>query len=591
MKLSILIPSLESRVKMLGALVAELARQVVDAGAHGEVEILTAPDKGEKTVGAKRNELIERAKGDFVVFVDDDDGVAEDYVFQILEAITQNPEIDCVGMRAIMTRGETEHQRQVVYSLHYPGGFESGGIYYRPPCHLTPVRRGIANQFRYGDVSLGEDANWSNNVAGRKVMKKEFFVDKILYHYRFNPKTSGTQQHYNVPVPNPSSADRWHVVILSRSADNLRGCLQALFEREPGLARGRVIVVDDGASDGFDHQAFPGIRWVKGIKPFVYARNANIGIRAAQSAVFLLNDDARLLSRFGFSSMAYALRDRQEIGICSSAIQGVAGGAGQTPLRRLSGIRRVPNVAFVAAHLSQKAITKIGDLDEEFTGYGFEDNDYCLRAEKNAIATAVYDGCLIAHNQPELSSFRSRPDWKKLMAQNRFNFEKKWGPDILEPVAPDPEPEEAWHEDSENYIKGKELFDKEEYEAAIPYFVAVSHGVEDADEKAQAMMMAGRCHGNVGRHDVALNWFDGAKALAPDRREIPFYRAVCLMRSTLLDDALKAIAECIAIPVSRRPFTRYDVLEVWSGLPEEARSFCTSQIEEAKAKAADQNRS
>lgn len=588
MKLSILIPTLESRKDMLSLLLAELRHQIEREGLGGDVEILLAADNGQKTVGAKRNELLEQAQGDFVAFVDDDDEVTEDYVYQIYEAIARNPEIDCVGMRGVMTRGGIAHQRQVVYSIHYPGPFESGGIYYRPPCHLTPVRREIALKFRYGDVNLGEDANWSTSVAGNKALKKEFFVNKVLYHYRFNPKASGTQQNYNVPVPNPSSADLWKVIILSKSAENLDACLRSLFLHEPALARGRVIVVDDGASAGFDSGAFPGLIWTAGKKPFVYAKNANVGLSTARGPAILLNDDARLISLFGFSSMAYALRDRLEIAICSPAIQGVAGGAGQTPIKRLAGMRTVPNVAFIAAHLSAKALEKIGGLDEDFTGYGYEDNDYCLRATKHALATAVYDGCVVAHDRPEISSFRSRPDWKKLMAQNRSVFDKKWGPDILDPLPPEEKPEEP--ELSETYVKGRQLWEKEEYEAAITYFVAAAHETENAEDKAQAMMMAGRCHGSLARHDVAKNWFDGAKALAPDRREIPFYRAVCLIKSNLLDDALEVLEECTAIPVSRRPFTRYDVLEVWSGLPEEAKIFCTTQIQEAKAKAADQER-
>ena len=84
------------------------------------------------------------------------------------------------------------------------------------------------------------------------------------------------------------------VVILSRNADNLEVCVAAVRRHEPDL---RIIVVDDGLDRVPD-----GVTVVPGEKPFCYARNANIGIRAAaRDDVVLLNDDALLESPGGFT--------------------------------------------------------------------------------------------------------------------------------------------------------------------------------------------------------------------------------------------------------------------------------------------------
>jgi len=40
------------------------------------------------TIGAKRNQLLHRAKGDYVAFVDDDDLVSSDYVNKVLSAVS-----------------------------------------------------------------------------------------------------------------------------------------------------------------------------------------------------------------------------------------------------------------------------------------------------------------------------------------------------------------------------------------------------------------------------------------------------------------------------------------------------------------------
>lgn len=582
-KLSILIPTLMDRQKLLAALLAELDRQIDQAGLREDVEVLTFPDSRERTVGSKRNALVERAGGQFVCFVDDDDEVADDYVYQIHEAITLNPGVDCIGFRGILTRGGTAHQRQVVYSVHYPGPFESGGTYYRPPCHLTPVRRDIAVRYRYGDLNLGEDAKWSVNVAADKAIKNECFIDKILYHYRFNPKTSGTQKNYQVPVPNPSAADLWKVVILSARGGNLKQCLDALFANEPALSRDRVIVVDDGALAQWDG-SYPGIIWITGRKPFVYARNANLGITGSARDVILLNDDARLDSKFGLSSLAYAVQERGEIAVASAAVSGVAGGSGQAYVRRPAGLRYVPNVAFVSAYVTRAAVSRIGLLDEEFTGYGFEDNDFCLRAGKAGLGVVVYDGCRVLHDRPEASSFRSRPDWKDRMAANRALFERKWGTEILEkPKAP--APADAASSDP-NVKKGMELFATDAWEEAIPYFVAASKTSPDAMDRSEFMLRAARCHASLGRMDAAVNWFMGAAQEAPRRREIRFFHAVALVRVRKLEEASSVFQECLAIPAAERPFSIYDAAMAWDDKQlQEAIDFCKTELASARKKA------
>jgi glycosyltransferase involved in cell wall biosynthesis len=69
---------------------------------NGQVEIINNSST-KYTIGEKRNRLLEEAKGDFIVFIDDDDEVSDDYVESIIEAINSNQEIDCIGMRGKIT--------------------------------------------------------------------------------------------------------------------------------------------------------------------------------------------------------------------------------------------------------------------------------------------------------------------------------------------------------------------------------------------------------------------------------------------------------------------------------------------------------
>lgn len=428
MKLSILICTLVSRQAMLEKLLSRLHSQIKALGHSGtdEVEIIILEDQKQQSVGKKRNELLFDATGEFVVFVDDDDDIADDYVFQIVEAITKHPDIDCIGFRAIMTVA-WENPHQVIYSLANDAQVEVGGIYYRLPGHLTPLRKSAIGAVRFAERNLGEDADFSSTLYRTKALKKEFFIDKVLYHYQFDPLTSETQPGRVPPVPMGIDRSIFHVIILSNEPDNLRGCLSSIFKNEPSLPHDRIIVVDDGSKAECGAE-FPKVTWLAGQKPFVYARNANIAIKYAPNDVVLLNDDARLETRYGLSSLAYAAKAREELGLVSAAINGFVGNPNQKVWARTPEMRREPrNLAFVSVFIPRDVITKVGLLDERFVGYGMDDNDMSLRVKLADLFMATYDGCVVEHNSTEnKSTFRTRSNIDTLFEQNKRIFKEKW---------------------------------------------------------------------------------------------------------------------------------------------------------------------
>lgn len=420
-RLSVLIPTLPSRATLLAQLVKKLEKQIFSLGPLPEVEVLIFEDNKIHSVGAKRTRLLEEATGEFVVFIDDDDDISDDYVMDILRAIQNHPEIDCIGMRGMITTNG-QNPCQVVYSLRNRSLFSSGGVYFRPPCHLTPLRRTIACKYPYLDVNIGEDSEASMRMIRDQALKSEFFIDKVLYHYKFSPKNSEAQTKQKQQQTNA-----WSIVILSARPQNLRRCLSSIIENEPELPRHRIIVVDDGARAECQAE-FPGITWVPGEKPFVFSRNANLGIRKAGGDVLLLNDDTRLITKYGFTSQSYAVRAAEHIGVCSSAIRGVVGNPRQQVGIVAAGFRVEPSMlAFISVYITKETLKKIGFLDERFVGYGFEDNDYCLRSSKAGLKLMIYDGCVVEHGgQAGSSTFRTKINISELMEQNRRLYKEKW---------------------------------------------------------------------------------------------------------------------------------------------------------------------
>ena len=237
------------------------------------------------------------------------------------------------------------------------------------------------------------------------------------------PQTPKPTSYKQRPDPLPPSD--FHVIILSANPNNLELCLDSLIRNEPQLPAGRVIVVDDGARSGVEGY-FSGVHWIQGLKPFIFARNANLGMQWAGTDVILLNDDALLITPNGFTRMSKVVRERHAMGICSAAIKGEVGNPNQLG-KPGSEVRPEPQkLSFMCVYITRHAIERIGYLDEGFVDYGWEDDDFCLRALRDGMGLGIYDGCLVDHSREEASSFRTKSNIAELITNNRLRFEKKW---------------------------------------------------------------------------------------------------------------------------------------------------------------------
>ena len=178
MTLSILICTLPNRIGYLSQLLQVLTPQYVSTN---EVEVLTESDNGSMTTGMKRNLLLKRSTGKYVVFIDDDDMVAPTYVKDILTAAESNP--DAIVFNGIMTTNGVEERKWYI-SKDY--GYEAkDGAYYRYPNHIVPIRREIAMAFPFMDIRIGEDYAWATAIHNAKLIQTEVKIEKELYHYQF----------------------------------------------------------------------------------------------------------------------------------------------------------------------------------------------------------------------------------------------------------------------------------------------------------------------------------------------------------------------------------------------------------------------
>ena len=182
-KLSILIPTIPQRFVMFEDLQFGLKWQI-NTKYNGQVEIINDCSMN-CTTGEKRNRLLEKAKGDFIVFIDDDDEVSDDYVESIIQAIDSNPHIDCIGMKGKITFDGANEKKWII-STSCGSWYEKDNMYFRTPNHISPVRREIALKVKFPKIMIGEDYEYSMGIL--PYLKREVFIDKELYHYKYVTK-------------------------------------------------------------------------------------------------------------------------------------------------------------------------------------------------------------------------------------------------------------------------------------------------------------------------------------------------------------------------------------------------------------------
>lgn len=215
-------------------------------------------------------------------------------------------------------------------------------------------------------------------------------------------------------------------VILSKSIANLGPCLDAVRAREP---RVRLHVVDDGlAPNELNDVYYRQADIVLGQKPFVFARNANIGLRYAfesldTDAVVLLNDDALLETPQGFTKMYQQWERSPEFGLIASSTNNV-GNVNQHP--KGASFIRVEHrmLCFVCVLIPRSTWERVGPLDERFVHYGWEDNDYSRRVREAGLKLGISDRCFVDHGRLK-STFRG--DHGADIEPNRKLYLEKWG--------------------------------------------------------------------------------------------------------------------------------------------------------------------
>lgn len=189
-KFSILIPTIPNRLNKQFQQVLQVA---TDQVGDKNVEILALLDNKKRSIGLKRDALVQSARGDYLAFLDDDDHIEPNYVEEIYNCIETNPDADVIvfNQQSTINGGNPFVVKFGIEYENEEAGYDEAGVWKditRKPFHICVWKTTLAQSERFPDASYGEDWHWAKRLIPK--VAKQVRIDKVLHHYRFDDKVT-----------------------------------------------------------------------------------------------------------------------------------------------------------------------------------------------------------------------------------------------------------------------------------------------------------------------------------------------------------------------------------------------------------------
>ena len=150
--------------------------------------------------------------------------------------------------------------------------------------------------------------------------------------------------------------------------------------------------------------------------------------------------------------------------------------------------------------------------------------------------------------------------------------------------------EEPLHIDAHRYLSEAYLR-TEQFEKAAKAarrYLDKARGIKSHLELSEGWCFVARAETHLGHDEVALDAFNTAVRIAPERRE-PLWEAACLLgKKKRWSKAVECLRRLLAIPERAKPYYHFTWEPVWSNMPHEA--LAAFEEEAMKAGTADQGK-
>jgi len=201
------------------------------------------------------------------------------------------------------------------------------------------------------------------------------------------------------------------IIILNwNSFDLLIRCLELI--KKNTKRKHEIIIVDNGSKD-FDESIFQQQKIIKNKENLGFAAGVNQGIEISEknSDICLINVDAEPQENW-LDNMYETLINNPRAGIVGP----LGNQNGYQEIGMVDKDMKVCNIHFYCGLISREVINRIGLLDTRFGVGGYEDNDFCIRANLSGYENWISSKSLVIHKPHQVF---------ELNGLNRYEIEVK----------------------------------------------------------------------------------------------------------------------------------------------------------------------
>lgn len=440
------------------------------------------------------NTAIELTQGEFIAFLDDDDELAPNALFEVVKVLNQQPDADLI----YSDEDKIDEQGQRLEPAFKPQWSPDLLLSTNYISHLSVIRASIVKQL--GGLRVGfegaQDYDLLLRVTECTTPAQIIRIPKVLYHWRMlKTSTASNQQakkyayeagrkalvealarrnlpgtvvigaangfydvHYTIQTP-----DLVSIIIPTRNGyQDVKRCVDSIIELS-SYQNYEILIADNGSDDPKMEQLYEDYRMQLGDRfivesidiPFHYARINNLAAKAAKGKyLLLLNNDTKVITPDWLEQMvAFAQFERigavgaklyypnktiQHAGVILG-LGGLAGHGHHTfPMGDFGYFGRlIENVNYLAVTAACLMIKKsdfmqLNGFDEQLA-IAYNDVDLCLRCHTELGKDNVWlHGVELFHYESQSRGYENTPEKQQRFLREADYFSDKWPEFIAE---------------------------------------------------------------------------------------------------------------------------------------------------------------
>jgi len=443
-------------------------------------------------VSEASNSALSLASGVFVAFLDHDDMLAPEALYQMVKRVNEKPHLKL--LYSDEDKIDAKNQR---YDPHFKSGWNPDMFFSQNYLsHLTLIQKALIDTI--GGFRKGYEGSQDYDLYLRclhHIEESEIdHVEHILYHWRAIDGSTALCAHekrytmtsglkaledyfntqgqkvtiekgmvdntYKVSYPITGTPPLVSIVIPTRDRhDLLHKCIDSILKFTE-YENYEILIVDNESSEAQTLLYFEELKKYQNIKiieyhyPFNFSAINNFGVDHAQGeVVVLLNNDVEIISKHWLTEMVeHALRP--EIGAVGAmlyydddriqhagVILGIGGVAGHSHkyfskgmfgyFSRLKIIQNYAAVTGACLAVKKSLYEAVGGLDQENLSVAFNDVDFCLKLQEKGYRNLWTPYVELYHHESKSRGLEDTDEKQERFQQEVAYMKRRWGKKLM----------------------------------------------------------------------------------------------------------------------------------------------------------------